>query len=367
MEIARYCGPSTRQIEISIFGKGFGECVVVHLYGGHWLIVDSYTTPLSKEPIAIEYLRSIHVDYKKAVKVIVATHWHDDHICGLSKIVHDCNNAQFVCSEAIGKREFLEFIYSDSDLHESRPGIKELRNILETLSQRKGVLVRAVESKVIIDDINYKILSLSPSDYAITLAQQEICDLLPKAMKPRRGIPCIQPNNTSVVLLINVNGHAILLGADLENSSDDRLGWARVISAPGRPRNLLSNAFKIPHHGSDDSNHESVWNDLLTVNPCSFLTSFIKGRCILPKRDDIERILGLTNQAWITTNPYIKRRPYKRDRTVEKTIKDTVRSMRSISDTGHIRMRLDSRKNCDSWDVELFDAAVSLDQCKVSN
>ena len=33
--------PSAREIEVSLFGPGYGECVLVHLGEGQWMIVDS--------------------------------------------------------------------------------------------------------------------------------------------------------------------------------------------------------------------------------------------------------------------------------------------------------------------------------------
>lgn len=358
--------PSYHEIEISIFGNSFGECVIVHLGKGEWIIIDSFEDQYSKKPIALEYFKSINVDYAKAVKVIVATHWHDDHIRGLSAIVNECKSALFICSEATQKDEFLKFICADADLNERRPGIQELSNILEELKDRGATVTKAVETKLLLNNPLYKIYSLSPSDHAILLAQQEIVDLLPKEMQPRKGIPHISHNNTGIVLLICVGGQGILLGADLQESGDNKLGWSRIIISPGRPTDK-SNAFKIPHHGSSTSHHDRIWVDLLEPKPLSFLTSFVLCDCLLPKREDIKRILKYTDKAWITTNPYEKKKPHKRDRTVEKTIKETVKTMNSLSDRGHIRMRLDYQRKNSSWNVELFGSAMPLAKCLMAS
>ncbi len=351
--------PSSHEIEISIFGNGFGECVVVHVGNGEWIIVDSFKDPYSKEPIALEYLKKINVDYSKAVQAIVATHWHDDHICGLSQIVKECKNALFICSDAIKKKDFLEFVCSDADLIESRPGIKELRNILEELRGRNAKITLALENRVLLNNPQYQIHSLSPSDDAVLLALQEIAGFLPKEMQPRKGIPDIHPNYTGIVLLICVDGQSILLGADLEEPINGKLGWSAIISSPGRPTGK-SNAFKIPHHGSSTAHHDGIWVHLLEPKPPSFLSSFIRGKCLLPQKGDIKRILEYTDKVWITTSPYVKKKANKRDRMVEKTIKETVKSIRSLSDKGHIRMRF---KGSNSWNVELFGSAMPLTEC----
>lgn len=81
--------PNENEIEVSVFGPGYGECIVIHLGKNEWLIVDSCLNPQTKNIATIEYFASIGVSLD-AVKAIVATHWHDDHIRGLSKLLNNC-------------------------------------------------------------------------------------------------------------------------------------------------------------------------------------------------------------------------------------------------------------------------------------
>jgi len=349
--------PSSNEIEISIFGNSFGESILIHLGNNEWIIVDSFKDYLNKRAIALNYLDKIGVDYG-AVKAAVATHWHDDHICGLSEIMIKCKNAAFICSAAINSKEFNEFIFSDSDLIEGRPGNYELRQILEELSKRKGNAMYALENRKLIDNKLYKIYSLSPSDYAMLLAQKEIAVLLPKKNQPRKGIPHVHPNHTGIVLLIVVNGQGILLGGDLEENGDSRTGWSKIIDSV-RPV-VKSNNFKIPHHGSITAHHEGIWISLLEKEPISFLTSFILGSCALPKKADMKRILSHTNNAWITTSPDEKKQ-VKRDPMAERTIKERVKAIRAMSDNGHIRLRCPLGTK--EWKPELFGPALSLEEC----
>ena len=357
--------PLSNEIEISIFGNSYGECIVVHLCDGEWIIVDSFRDPYTKRPIALEYLKSIKVDCAKNVKAIVATHWHDDHVCGLSDVINECKNALFICSEAAGKNEFLELVGSDVDLNESRPGIQELSNILETLKTRKATFMRAVENKILLNTDRYQVYSLSPSDHAISLAHREILALLPADKQPRKPIAHMDPNHTGIVVLISVSGQNILLGADLAESGDIRIGWSRIVADPARPK-CKSTIFKIPHHGSGGAHNDNVWTQLLEPKPLSILSSFVRGSCCLPKKDDMRRILKYTNKVWITADPYKKRKPNKRDNMVEKTIKETVVSMRALTEKGHVKMRLDCGKRGASWTVELSGLAMPLDKCLVT-
>ena len=78
--------PGSHEIEVSVFGPGFGESIVVHLGSGRWMIVDSCLARSTKEPAALDYLQEIGVDVSANVRFVVSTHWHDDHIRGLAKV-----------------------------------------------------------------------------------------------------------------------------------------------------------------------------------------------------------------------------------------------------------------------------------------
>ena len=45
--------PSPDELEISLFGPGRGECVVVHLGNNDWLVVDSCLDNTSSQPVAL--------------------------------------------------------------------------------------------------------------------------------------------------------------------------------------------------------------------------------------------------------------------------------------------------------------------------
>lgn len=73
-------------MEVSLFGPGYGECVVLHLGHGEWVIIDSCISAAASDPAPIHYLASIGVDPDLEVGLVVATHWHDDHIRGMERL-----------------------------------------------------------------------------------------------------------------------------------------------------------------------------------------------------------------------------------------------------------------------------------------
>ena len=81
--------PDSDQIEVSLFGPGYGECVVLHVGDGAWVIVDSCIDQ-DDNPVALKYLNEIGIDLAQNVNLIVATHWHDDHIRGLGRLTTAC-------------------------------------------------------------------------------------------------------------------------------------------------------------------------------------------------------------------------------------------------------------------------------------
>jgi glyoxylase-like metal-dependent hydrolase (beta-lactamase superfamily II) len=93
-----------------VFGPGIGECVVAHIGGGDWIVVDSCIDRQLGQPVALEYLKSLEVDVATRVKLVVATHWHDDHIQGIAEILMAAKNAKFVHSAAYKFQELVRLV-----------------------------------------------------------------------------------------------------------------------------------------------------------------------------------------------------------------------------------------------------------------
>ena len=95
--------PDENEFEVVLLGPGYGESIVLHIGYGAWVIVDSCINHEGK-PRALEYLESIGVNPAQGVDLIVATHWHDDHIRGMAKLVEVCSKANFCCTNALPLR-----------------------------------------------------------------------------------------------------------------------------------------------------------------------------------------------------------------------------------------------------------------------
>jgi len=339
--------PGNSEFELSLFGRGVGECIVAHLGAGQWLVVDSFLDRESRLPIAIRYLNSLGVDVANAIRVFVVTHWHDDHIGGASALLEASPNARFCCSLALQVDQFYELVGCHTQLPfvSLSSGISEFSGILDILKQRSGAKgigspIWANVGKVLYrieGDCPITVTAVSPSDYTCTCASLRFGQLLPQVGELRRRLPSLRPNDQSVALLLETPQFSYLLGADLENGSDANGGWAAVVASETISKRF-NNVFKIPHHGSKNAHSDGVWNSLAGDETIAILTTYLSGVKPLPTPSDIRRLRQLAAEAYCTT-PIKGRRPPKR-RGADKILNKVARSRMAVSrKAGHIRIR----------------------------
>ena len=125
--------PAIDQVELNLFGPGYGESVLVHLGANRWLIVDSCIEVTSGKPAALEYLDRLGVDASTRVLYLVATHWHDDHVGGFAALVERCKQARVHFTSAMTCEVLLELIGSDF----SEP-VGKLTEMTNSLNELKG-------------------------------------------------------------------------------------------------------------------------------------------------------------------------------------------------------------------------------------
>ena len=159
--------PDDDEIEVSLFGPGYGECVLIHIGNERWVIVDSCIDG-AFQPAALAYLRSLGSNPSEAVCLIIATHWHDDHIRGMAELVEVCENAAFCCASALRREEFLAVLgaLENSPATPVGSGVRELYRVFSLLAERSTSRTYALSRRVIFDRHNCRVWSLSPSDRA---------------------------------------------------------------------------------------------------------------------------------------------------------------------------------------------------------
>lgn len=358
--------PKSDEFELSLFGPGVGECVVVHLGQGEWMTIDSCMNVESSRPVALDYLDLLGVDVTKNLKLIVVSHWHDDHIRGASRLMRAAYSAEFVCSAALMKKEFCTLVASDdrSKLIEHSSGVSEFRDILQVLQDRRSGSYApsphqfASEDKVLFrknSPIRIEVHALSPSAQTITDSHIEIAKMIPTVGSPAVRVPRPSPNKFSVAIAVNTEEFSVLLGGDLENNVDATRGWKAIIDSTRRI-SLQSLAYKVSHHGSANGDHSEIWTHLLRPKPIAMLTPYAAGRAPLPTEGDIKRLKRVAKSLICTTS--LKFAPPRR-RSVDATINRVAKRRRALCRVpGHIRLRLPFKGGPTALDF--YDGAIQL-------
>lgn len=361
--------PKPDEIEVSVFGPGFGESVVVHLGDGEWIIVDSCAGEGAESSKPLEYLKTIGQTPEESVRVVVATHWHNDHVVGLAEALDVCRQAVFCCSDVLAKDDFIDWanLYQEvpDTVQRSPEKIGKAIEIAANRSreQQRQMLRFAKADTLIWQSKMARLVALSPSDEmnrrAMAFIAQAYAHAKSKKAIPDR-LPSVRPNDTAVVLRVDVGERSVLLGSDLERGQDLLVGWSSVLKTyMGTEKK--SSVFKVAHHGAESGWHEDIWSDMLAPRSFALLSPFRLGACKLPNAKDRSRILAKTDRAFIASHP--DRSVGKRRSKVEGLIgMTTIPHTRRVvcNAVGHVRWRASIHDLADDGRVELFDGAMPL-------
>lgn len=298
---------------------------------------------------------------------MVGTHAHDDHIAGLSRVLELCDSATFVCSSALTGEEFMATLEADADIERLfRKSIRsEYRRIFEIIDGRNanGVTppaMRAVELRQLwsrpqsSEAPAASAIALSPSDIATSRALAALAAGLAKT-SDRRLIRRVDPNEFAVAMWVTVGEVSMLLGADLTKGPQG-CGWSAVVArfAPS----TRASAFKIPHHGSPNAHHDTVWSHLLSDDVIALIAPYRMGHRPLPADSDIQRIRMMANAVYCSANPKSPAlsKEVKRTRSALASLGAT--NIRFEGRTGQVRARRPS--GAEAWSVECFAPAMQL-------
>ncbi|WP_160323752.1 MBL fold metallo-hydrolase [Frankia sp. BMG5.23] len=372
MTIRRDCPPDD-VVEISIFGPGLGECCLLHLGWNEWIIVDSCIDQRTGAHPALSYLSDIDVS-PESVKLVVATHAHNDHNAGISNVVSACINADFVVSAATSE-EFFGLLMVDRKISGvvRQSAYDEYRKAQAVLAARarnsgrgRGVPAyrRALADRPIYrrtetaDHRAANVIALSPSDEAVTKAGQYVTSLYPVPGEPPRRLAPPDPNTLAVALWVEVGDTSLLLGSDLTRGPGKNSGWAAVLGSSMKPSSKAE-VFKIPHHGSPNAHHEDVWSQMLVENCVALVAPYRAGVTLRPSLDDAKRICNLTDRAYVSARPTLPAQSAK----LRRAASGLATLARSIHEVEGIPGQVRARKNLaeGDWRIDVQKPAVKLE------
>lgn len=353
--------PAADEFEVVAIGPGYGEGIALHVGGNRWIVVDSCIAPGGKDPSILRYLETLKVDPAEAVDVVVATHWHDDHIGGMAKTLKACSRAKFCCANALKYDEFMATVSALEDVDDPIPvgtGVREMYQVFEILAEDEGAdRCRFVTAnRRILNRDHCELWVLSPADGEYTHFLRTIGEQRRTSVKTGRRLVSPGRNDVSVVLWLRSEEVVAVLGADLEKQ-----GWIKVLKSENRPKDVAS-LFKVPHHGSVGADEPRIWKEMLVSDPLAIVTPWRLAGRQLPMESDVKRISGRTPHAYATSRPSVgDRQVRKRSNIVGKTLKDTTRSFRPVSSHSMVRAR--KKMGCDEeWRIETFGDACHLNK-----
>ena len=348
--------PPFNVLEITLIGPGYGESIVLHIGQGKWIVVDSCEDETGY-PQPLRYLADMGVDPASAVALVVATHWHDDHIRGMGRLVDECGAAKFVCASALTKHEFLVAVRALNDRRLSAPGsgLRELHSVFLTLRERQVQPLWAIADRLVLAEDDCSVWSLSPGDAVVADFLRSVCSERAKVGESKDRLPTLSPNRISVALWVTVKDIVALLGGDLPKKE-----WLNILEHC-QSREGTASVFKVPHHGAPNADHPRIWAEMLDPEPYAVLTPWHKGGRSRPTATDARRLLSYSKHTYATARGVSRtRRNRELQRLVQRSIADTDVDLRSaVAPIGAIRLRK-AIDNAEDWKVELFGEACHL-------
>ena len=357
--------PENEIFEVSLIGTGggYGESIVIHLGNQEWIVVDSCIDPYTKKCLPLEYLISKKVDVSKNVKMIICTHWHDDHIRGISELFESCESSAFCMASVSDRKKFLSFVgldYNKIEKDASTASTIEITKCLEIVKLRNLQIKAAAQDRLLLKLSFAKIYSLSPSDFVINEFNNEISTLITEYGASNRKVIIQTPNEKSVALYITVNNYGVLLGSDLEVSTNKNKGWICILDNC-QCFETRASLFKIPHHGSINGYHPRIWNELLNKNAVAQLTPWNQAGKVLPCKDMLECYLNHTDELYSTSSNALSNTAKKREKSIAKAIKNFNSSVSEVKyKLGIIRCQLNFLERNAKWNTDLFGEAIKI-------
>ena len=331
--------PKDEEYEVSVFGRGYGECIVICCGNNEYVIIDSFLNPETKNPIALDYLKCMNIDFDK-IKKIVITHWHDDHIRGAFKIVKAVeNDIKIVLNPIVMEEKFNQYI--SYGLHDSGDnGLSEMRYILNYIRNNKNscdIALCNLRFYANEEKNNIELWTLSPQNIELVEYLNQL--LFPEQNK-QTSKSYISDNNLSLVILVKAGNSGALLGGDLENTSNNNVGWTAIVNNY-QHKNTHPNIFKIPHHGSENGFYEGVWSNILDEEPVALITTFNKSTK-LPKDSEIKKICKYSNIVYVIGGT-------EKDNTLERKVRKVSSGIKNlytnIPIVGMVRYRMNMKTN----------------------
>lgn len=256
-------------LQISFMNVGYGEAILITCGEGgkepFVMLIDGGSSEADEfegypyRVSAAEYLTRAGV---KRIDLMVNTHIHEDHTCGLLPLVPGFSVGTFLTNLLPG-RDFKALPDSLADNPSAGKFLKALNDSLTMarMLQADNVAISAVSGVLYLSPCAGLELELyGPDSKEIAAYAKDMLSLYeygdPAEKRTLFKALDARMNNLSILLRLRYKGRAVLFAGDT-----NRDGYAQLMKAPGL---LRADVFKLGHHGQSDSITEDI---LAAVDP----------------------------------------------------------------------------------------------------
>lgn len=338
--------PEDNELEVTIFGSGYGESIVLHIPHVGWGIIDSCVQKFDGLPIVppLEYLLKVLDHPYPKLAFFILTHPHEDHCKGIDKIIRGYpGGIKRVCRyDGFGLREFrAKNANKNTPLRRIAPGLVYAFRAMDEAKEKGSQLKDLDENTLVLDErveteedsfIDIRMMALSPS----AESKEQYRDALIEAINIEEGTfhvekDCTDHNLISVALVLTVGNLQVVFGGDVETGTNNETGWAGIVSNINEP-SLWAHIVKVPHHGSENAHNDLAWEKFCSKEkPIALVAPFLNGSVALPKENDVERIKALSQKVGVAGYINLEKRLKKYyTRDVVRSIENTARTMNVV-------------------------------------
>lgn len=308
--------PNENEVEICVFGPGYGESIIIHVPIFGWGVIDSCTAKIKRQRITLPYQYLLELYSEKEyppLAFVVLTHPHQDHYNGLDKIINEYpGGVHRVCRyDGDSIRELKNYIAKQKvAINDPLPGLPKVLNSFDEAEKKGAQFRRLGELSILFEAKDIEIQGFGVTDIRMltlgpTALNQEqyirlLFDSYPVKGELVRPLKDEAHNLISIALFLEIGELRFVFGGDVETDPQGRLGWEGITKNIDRP-NLSCSYIKVPHHGSRTGYSQTAWGEhSRDERPISTITPFVNGRHKLPEDEMIGKIKGESSVVGVT-------------------------------------------------------------------
>jgi hypothetical protein len=285
---------------------------------------------------------------------IVVTHWDDDHVRGLYELVNECTSAEFYISAALLSDEFEALVELYDEEAGANSGVKGFAGVLRCLRDRgQEPKFLSEHTRLMVGPQDCELIARSPSSATVIDAHVELKRFLYEEAGPGARMFEVNRNHRSIVLHLKMRQAVVLLGSDLQNQPGAR-GWTAILETGNRYEN--ASIFKVAHHGSEDSDDDRIWSELLESDRRAVVVPWTRGAHPIPTREQLQKLLQRTSALYVSGIPqYVK--VHTRNEVRQALEFQGIHMFKDPILTGMIRLRAKGDSKPTQWSVDFFESA----------